>query len=162
MYSVVTGKYSSVCLNNFYFISDCLTEKSEITNKTEPKVVDICLGSGEKAKITGVKWSPNGQMLAACTDDGVARLFSFDGLKLKSKQSHLTHKETSKDKYKINALCWMNNNETVVTGDDLGSIVIWDVTAQQTRYLTWSKNTILVMRYILTLSILFSIYIFII
>ena len=147
MYSVVTGKYFSVCLDKFYFISDCLIEKSEITNKTKPKVVDICLGSGEKAKITGVKWSPNGQMLAACTDDGVARLFSFDGLKLKSKQSHLTHKETSKDKCKINTLCWMNNNETVVTGDDLGSIVIWDVTAQQTRYLTLSKNTILVMRY---------------
>ena len=55
-----------LCPNNFYFISDCLTEKAEITNKTKPKVIDICLGSGEKAKITGVKWSPNGQMLAAC------------------------------------------------------------------------------------------------
>ena len=82
----------------------------------------------------------------------MARLFSFDGIKLKAKQSHLTHKETSKDKCKINALCWMNNNETVVTGDDLGSMVIWDVTAQQTRYLTLSKNTILVMRYILTVA----------
>ena len=137
-----------VCLKTFYFISDCLNEKTETTNKTKPKVIDICLGSGEKAKITGVKWSPNGHMLAASTDDGVARLFSFNGIKLKSKQSHLTHKETSKDKFKINALCWMNNNETVVTGDDLGSIVIWDVTAQQTRCLTLSKNTILVMRYI--------------
>ena len=136
------------------FISDCLNEKTEITNKIKPKVIDICLGSGEKAKITGVKWSPNGQFLATSTDDGVARLFSFDGIKLKSKQSHLTHKETSKDKCKINAICWMNNNETVVTGDDLGSIVIWDVTAQQTRYLTLSKNTILVMRYILTSTFL--------
>ena len=138
---------SYVVDNNF--ISDCLNEK---TNKTKPKVIDICLGSGEKAKITAVKWSPNGQMLATSTDDGLARLFSFDGIKLKSKQSHLTHKETSKDKCKINAVCWMNNNETVVTGDDLGSMVIWDVTAQQTRYLTLSKNTILVMRYILTVA----------
>ena len=87
-------------------------------------------------------------MLATCTDDGVARMFSFDGKKLKSKQSHLTHKDTSKDKYKINAICWMSNNETVVTGDDSGTIVIWDVTAQQTRCLALSKNTILVMRYI--------------
>ena len=80
-------------------------------------------------------------------DDGVARLFMFDGHKLKSKQSHLTHKETSRDRGKINALCWMNNNETVVTGDDSGSLVVWDVNAQQTKCLALSKNTILVMRY---------------
>ena len=126
-------------------------EKSDWRTKPDwnrPKSISLCLASGDKAKVTGVKWSPNGQMIATCTDDGVARLFAFGGRQLKSKQSHVTHRETSKDRCKINALCWMKNNETVVTGDDLGSIVVWDVIAQQTRCLTLSKNTILVMRYV--------------
>ena len=58
---------SSLCVLKFLLFPDCLNEKTEITNKTKPKVIDICLGSGEKAKITGVKWSPNGHMLAAST-----------------------------------------------------------------------------------------------
>ena len=99
---------------------------------------------GERCKITCVKWQ-NENSVVATTDDGMAKLFQFQNGSLKTLQSHCTHKQLSRDKFKINAIA-VTKDLKVVTGDEYGNLVIWDTFAQQTRGLTLSKNTILVMK----------------
>ena len=99
---------------------------------------------GERCKITCVKWQDETSVVAT-TDDGMAKLFQFQNGTLKTLQSHCTHKQLSRDKFRINAIA-VTKDLKVVTGDEYGNLVIWDTFAQQTRSLTLSKNTILVMK----------------
>ena len=83
--------------------------------------------------------------MTAAADDGTAKLFKYEDDKLKCLQSHSTHKELSRDKFKISAIA-ISSDDRVVTGDDYGNLVIWDTAAQQTRNLNLSKNSIIVMK----------------
>ena len=98
----------------------------------------------EKCKITCVVWQDD-TSVAAATDDGTAKLFKLQNGTLKVLQSHTTHRELSRDKFRINAIA-VTKDFKVITGDDYGNLVIWDTFAKQTRCLTLSKNTILVMK----------------
>ena len=84
-------------------------------------------------------------MIVTGTDGGLARLFTYQNGHLKVKQNHSSHKESSSEKCKINAISWINL-ETIVTGDDQGNLVIWDINAKQTKVMTFSKNSIFVIK----------------
>lgn len=128
---------------NFIFPDDNLDWRAK-AEWNRPKLLSSSLVSNDKVKVNAVKWSPDGKHLVGCSEDGIAKLFSFDG-KLKSKQFHSTHKEFSREKCKINAVEWVNE-ETVVTGDDQGNLVVWNVSAHQTRLLTLNRNSIFAMK----------------
>ena len=47
----------------------------------------------------------------------------------------------------MNAICWSQvNPDLVVSGDDLGNIVLWDVKANATRFLTFGRNQVSVLQ----------------
>lgn len=101
----------------------------------------------DKSKVTVISWSPDGQHVAAGTEEGLAKLFAFDKAKLKSKYYHTTHadKAVQDSRKKIEALCW-TNDETIVTGDALGNLVVWNHQAQNYKCLNFGRHQIQVIK----------------
>ena len=54
-------------------------------------------GESQRAKITAVKWSPDGKMLGLTSDEGSAKVFTHENHQLKVYQGHSSHKESSKE-----------------------------------------------------------------
>ena len=79
-------------------ISDTRSEEENGHEQIErPKYVLLKCPFGEKTKVTAVKWSKNGEMLAIGSEDGTTKVCLYESNQLKPFQSHQTHKEQSKD-----------------------------------------------------------------
>lgn len=137
---------------SFDFDNFVLVEKSEKQNWRasnewkRPKILQTSLVQ-DKSKVTVLNWAPNGKYVVACTEEGLAKLFAFDNAKLKSKYYHATHAEKAvqDSRKKIEAVCW-TCDDTIVTADNLGNLVVWDFQVQQYKCLSFGRNQIQVIK----------------
>ena len=50
-------------------------------------------------------------------------------------------------RHKVNAICWSKVSEDiVVSGDEIGNLVIWDIKCNTTRHLNFGKHCIFVLQ----------------
>ena len=50
-------------------------------------------------------------------------------------------------RHKVNAICWPKlNQDIIVSGDEIGNIVIWDIKCDTTRNINFGKHCIFVLQ----------------
>ena len=65
--------------------------------RPKARILHNPFGESQRAKITAVKWSPDGKMLGLTSDEGSAKVFIHENHQLRVYQGHSSHKESSKE-----------------------------------------------------------------
>jgi len=122
-------------------------------DRVYPGVSIVAAAFSNKSKVTSLAWSPDSTHLVAACDEGQVVVMTVqEGQDGKTPvvtpiQMHSVHKNESKDnRYKVNTVSWSRPNpDVVVSGDEMGNLVIWDIKANTTRVVNVGKHNIFVL-----------------
>ena len=107
---------NSICTNeNMNYIISCSNDKTIGFLNLETKQFDILIGHQDK--INCIRLSNDEKIFASCSSDLTIKLWNIN-----SKENFSTLKSHVGS---VNSLCWMNNNNDLISSSNDGTAIIW-------------------------------------
>ena len=115
----------------------------------EPKVEIHYDAHGDRAKVTSVCWlpsnslGPKGQNLVSASEDGIVRAWHWEDDTSPPLTLVSQHSVASSTRARVTSLSWSPVDPSLVlSSNDDGSLVAWDLAANTTRTLGFGRNAI--------------------
>ena len=147
--AVASHPQLAVCLHSTCRSCAAETGGREGGRGKEPRVEVHNDAHSDRAKVTSVCWipstspGPRGQNLVSASEDGIVRAWHWEENASPCLSLVSQHSVAASSRARVTSLSWSCVDPSLVlSSDDSGALVAWDLTTNTTRSLTFGRNAI--------------------